>query len=111
MIEDGAGVVDWGADSDLDANNLCARRASGAAGQFTSLFLDSYSQAGDPTPDEDAGLVNAFYWVNALHDWAYRLGFDEAASDVFLAFVLNRLLQEQVPHDDRNGTIDQTSPG
>ncbi|MDA1234111.1 MAG: M36 family metallopeptidase [Acidobacteria bacterium] len=80
---DGAASVGNNVDAclDVDADNICDRRALGSAGLFTSLFVDSYDQAGNPIPDRDAALVNAFYWVNALHDWLYRLGFDEASGN------------------------------
>ncbi len=80
---DGAASVGNNADACLDVNadNICDRRALGSAGLFTSLFVNSYDLAGDPIPDRDAALVNAFYWVNALHDWLYRLGFDEASGN------------------------------
>jgi hypothetical protein len=80
---DGAASVGNNVDACLDVNadNVCDRRALGAAGVFASLFVNSYDLAGDPAPDRDAALVNAFYWINALHDWLYRLGFDEASGN------------------------------
>jgi Zn-dependent metalloprotease len=80
---DGTATIGANADVclDLNADNVCDRRALGAGGVFSSLFVDSYDQAGDPVPDRDAAMVNAFYWVNALHDWLYRLGFDEASGN------------------------------
>jgi len=80
---DGAASVGNNVDACLDVNadNICDRRALGSAGVLTSLFVDSCDQAGDPVPDRDAALVNAFYWVNALHDWLYPLGFDEASGN------------------------------
>lgn len=80
-----AGAATLGANADvcldLDADNLCDERAAGSGGLFSSLFVDSYDLAGDPAPDRDAAMINAFYWTNALHDWLYRLGFDEAAGN------------------------------
>ncbi len=32
-------------------------------------------------PNTDAAIVNLFYWNNYMHDYLYRLGFDEAAGN------------------------------
>lgn len=66
---------------DLDGNNLCDARALAAQDRFSFPFSDSFDQGNDPAPDRSAALANAFYWANALHDWLYRLGFDEAAGN------------------------------
>ena len=66
---------------DVDANNLCDARATGASGEFDFAFTDSYATTGNPLPDRDAALTNAFYWANVVHDWLYRLGFDEPAGN------------------------------
>ena len=33
----------------------------------------------DPLVNQEAAVTNLFYWKNRIHDWLYRLGFDEAA--------------------------------
>lgn len=50
----------------------------------TGSFRPALSPLLDPdaTPDQiDAGVVNAFYIANSLHDWFYLAGFDEAAGN------------------------------
>ena len=78
---DGAETVGNNADAclDLNADDLCDGRAAGTGGVFDDPYLDSYGTSGDPAPDRDAAVANAFYWANAVHDWLYGLGFDEAA--------------------------------
>ena len=66
---------------DLNANNLCDSRATDSGAHFLYSFANSYDLTNDPAPDRDAALTNAFYWTNALHDWLYGLGFDEAAGN------------------------------
>ena len=66
---------------DLDANNLCDGRATDSNAHFLFTFTNSYNSANNPAPDRGAALTNAFYWTNALHDWLYGLGFDEAAGN------------------------------
>jgi len=78
---DGAETVGNNAESCLDVNadNVCDRRAVGTNGVFDFTFSDSYSTSGNAVPDRDAALANAFYWVNSIHDWLYEFGFDEAS--------------------------------
>ena len=47
---DGAASVGNNVDACLDVNadNICDRRALGSGGVFLSLFVDAYDQAGDP---------------------------------------------------------------
>ena len=66
---------------DLDGNNLCDARATSAQDRFSFAFSDAFDRENDPAPDRSAALANAFYWANVLHDWLYRLGFDEAAGN------------------------------
>jgi hypothetical protein len=66
---------------DLDGDNLCDARALGPQAGFSFVFRDSFHRADDPAPDANAALSNAFYWANTIHDWLYRLGFDEAAGN------------------------------
>ncbi|MDT8449458.1 MAG: M36 family metallopeptidase [Wenzhouxiangellaceae bacterium] len=35
----------------------------------------------DPSQYQDASVVNLFYWNNRIHDWFYRMGFDEQAGN------------------------------
>lgn len=66
---------------DLNGDEVCDSRALGVGGSFVFSFADSFSLANDPAPDRNFALVNAFYWTNALHDWLYGLGFNEAAGN------------------------------
>jgi hypothetical protein len=66
---------------DSDGDNLCDARALAAQDRFSFPFRDAFDRENDPAPDRHAALANAFYWANALHDWLYRLGFDEAAGN------------------------------
>ena len=66
---------------DLNGNNLCDGRATDSDSHFLFTFTNSYDLANDPAPDRGAALTNAFHWANALHDWLYELGFDEAAGN------------------------------
>ncbi|HRI60935.1 MAG TPA: M36 family metallopeptidase [Saprospiraceae bacterium] len=40
-----------------------------------------YEPSWDPEQYVDASVVNLFYWVNYMHDFAYRFGFDEVAGN------------------------------
>ena len=66
---------------DVDANNLCDARASAPEAHFNFIFSDAYSLSANPVPDREAALANAFYWTNAVHDWLYKLGFDEPSGN------------------------------
>jgi hypothetical protein len=66
---------------DSDGNNVCDARAISVQDRFSFPFRDAYDRENDPVPDRNAALANAFYWANAIHDWLYRLGFDEAAGN------------------------------
>ena len=35
----------------------------------------------DPLANQPAAVTNLFFWNNRIHDWLYRLGFDEAAGN------------------------------
>ncbi|MBI3664631.1 MAG: M36 family metallopeptidase [Acidobacteria bacterium] len=67
----------------LDASgaNQCDWKASNSQADFEFPFTNSYALSGDATTDQNAAVVNLFYWNNALHDWLYTLGFDEAAGN------------------------------
>ena len=66
---------------DVDANNVCDSRAVAVNANFDFAFNDAYSLTGNPVPDRQAALTNAFYWTNAVHDWLYALGFDEPSGN------------------------------
>ena len=66
---------------DADGNNVCDGRATDSQAHFDFDFTDDYAQAGNPVTDRNAAITNAFYWANTLHDWSYRLGFDEPAGN------------------------------
>ncbi len=66
---------------DADGDNLCDARAVASQDRFAFPFEDAFDRDDDPAPDRNAALANAFYWTNVLHDWLYRLGFDEAAGN------------------------------
>ncbi|MBI3696447.1 MAG: M36 family metallopeptidase, partial [Acidobacteria bacterium] len=67
----------------LDATGLnqCDWKAYSAQADFEFAFGNSYALSGDAVPDRSAAVTNLFYWNNALHDWLYGLGFDEAAGN------------------------------
>ena len=66
---------------DAHGNNQCDWRAAHPQAHFEFPFTDGWFLAGDPNPDRQAAVTNLFYWSNVLHDWLYRLGFDEAAGN------------------------------
>ena len=66
---------------DAVADNICDARAQDDAAHFLCGFTNDYDTANNPVSDRSAALVNAFYWVNALHDRYYRLGFDEPSGN------------------------------
>ena len=66
---------------DAAANNISDTRAQDDAAHFLFNFSNDYDTANNPVTDRAAAIVNAFYWVNALHDRYYRLGFDEASGN------------------------------
>ena len=66
---------------DADGNNVCDGRATDPQAHFDFDFTDDYAQSANPVTDRNAAITNAFYWANTLHDWLYRLGFDEPAGN------------------------------
>ena len=66
---------------DAIADNLCDARAQDDTAHFLFDFTDDYDTANNPVTDRSAAVVNAFYWVNALHDRFYRLGFNEPSGN------------------------------
>ena len=66
---------------DADGNNVCDGRATDPQAHFDFDFTDDFVQANNPVTDRNAAITNAFYWANTLHDWLYRLGFDEPSGN------------------------------
>ena len=66
---------------DADGNNVCDGRATDTQAHFDFDFTDDFVQANNPVTDRNAAITNAFYWANTLHDWLYRLGFDEPSGN------------------------------
>ena len=66
---------------DADGNNVCDGRATDPQAHFDFDFTDGYAQSGNAVTDRNAAITNAFYWANTLHDWLYRLGFDEPSGN------------------------------
>ena len=66
---------------DAAADNICDTHARDNAAHFLFNFTNDYDTANNAVSDRAAAIVNAFYWVNALHDRYYRLGFDEPSGN------------------------------
>jgi hypothetical protein len=67
------------AQEDRDANNSGGRNATGDDDFVFDPALDfPIRNSGNNT---DAAIVNLFYWCNFVHDYFYRLGFDEGAGN------------------------------
>src|SRR5690606_37838457 len=67
--------------ADADGDDVCDGLVSATGGVFDFPYTGSYRAGQGARADRSAAVVNAFYWVNAVHDWLYRLGFDEAAGN------------------------------
>ena len=63
---------------DADQDDAAGNRPDGGGGGVFDFPLD-LGQA--PSQNEDAAIVNAFYWTNMAHDIHYHYGFDEAAGN------------------------------
>ena len=68
---------------DRDGSNTLGYSPVQSNGHFDFSFQDTYrlSNGTDVDSDLDATLTNAFYHVNAVHDYFYHLGFDEDAGN------------------------------
>ncbi len=64
---------------DRDGNNGTGAMASGNTDFLFDTVLDFPIKTN--LPNTDAAIVNLFYWNNFIHDYLYRLGFDEAAGN------------------------------
>ena len=48
----------------------------------SELYFDfPYNPNLEPKQNIDASVVNLFYWINYMHDFSYRFGFDESAGN------------------------------
>ena len=63
---------------DTNQDNAGGNRPDGGAAGVFDFTLDVTLE---PSQNEDAAIVNAFYWNNILHDVHYQYGFDEAAGN------------------------------
>jgi len=66
---------------DSSNTNQCDWKAFNTHADFQFPFSNSYALTGNAAPDQSAAVVNLFYWNNAIHDWLYGLGFDEASGN------------------------------
>jgi hypothetical protein len=67
------------AQEDRDHNNSGGRMAPGTADYVFDAALDVPIKTN--LENTDAAIVNLFYWNNYIHDYLYRLGFDEPAGN------------------------------
>jgi Zn-dependent metalloprotease len=70
--------LDTNADNAADANNGTGL-SNGHATAPDQNFTFAFSTAADPRTQQAAVVTNLFYYNNFMHDFSYRLGFDEAA--------------------------------
>lgn len=67
------------AQEDRDRNNSGGQQATGTADYVFDPALDFPIKTN--LENTDAAIVNLFYWNNLIHDYLFRLGFDEAAGN------------------------------
>ena len=67
--------------ADANGDDACDGLVSATGGVFDFPYTGSYRAGQGAQTDRSAAVVNAFYWTNAVHDWLYRLGFDEASGN------------------------------
>jgi hypothetical protein len=67
------------AQEDRDRNNSGGQMAQGTTDFVFDPALDFPIRTS--LPNTEAAIVNLFYWNNVIHDYLYRLGFDEAAGN------------------------------
>jgi hypothetical protein len=70
--------LDTNADNAPDANNG-ANLSNGHASAPNQNFTFPFSTAVDPRTQQAAVVTNLFYYNNIMHDFSYRLGFNESA--------------------------------
>ena len=68
------------AQEDVDGNNSGGFRPDGGPGLFFDFPWDP-DQEPDQGTNQEAAIVNLFYWNNIIHDVLYQYGFDEAAGN------------------------------
>jgi hypothetical protein len=83
----------WVYDTETIGNNVIARTSwqgidSATAGQTARMTDDVFSHALELGPGvrgpqnfADAAVTNLFYWCNFMHDYYFKLGFDEPAGN------------------------------
>lgn len=66
--------------ADRDGDNIAdpGSRPVAASGEDFFFPIDLTL---DPLANQPAAVTNLFYWNNHVHDWLYRLGFDEASGN------------------------------
>jgi extracellular elastinolytic metalloproteinase len=72
--------LDTNADNQPDAINTTTLR-NGRAFSSTQNFSFTFTAGVDPRTQRAAAVSNLFYFNNIIHDFAYRLGFTEAAGN------------------------------
>lgn len=68
------------ASEDTDANNVPGFRPSGGGGNDYDFAFDGAMGPMDAT-NQEAAIVNLFYWNNNIHDVMWHHGFDEASGN------------------------------
>ncbi|MEM9292247.1 MAG: M36 family metallopeptidase [Acidobacteriota bacterium] len=68
------------ASEDTDANNVPGFRPDGGAGLIFDFAFDDTLQP-DGGTNQEAAIVNLFYWNNIIHDVMWYHGFDEPAGN------------------------------
>jgi Zn-dependent metalloprotease len=72
--------LDTNGDNQPDATNTTTLR-NGRAFSSTQNFTFPFTAGVDPRTQRAAAVANLFYFNNIMHDFAYRLGFTEAAGN------------------------------
>jgi extracellular elastinolytic metalloproteinase len=72
--------LDTNGDNQPDATNTTTLR-NGRALSSTQNFTFPFTAGVDPRTQRAAAVANLFYFNNIMHDFAYRLGFTEAAGN------------------------------
>ncbi len=68
------------AQEDTDADNNAGLRPDGGANLIFDFAWDPALQPWE-APNQEAAIVNLFYWNNVIHDVFYQYGFDEASGN------------------------------
>ena len=67
------------AQEDTDANNSGGTRPASATNDYDIAFAPGMGPTGGT--NQDAAIVNLFYWNNIIHDVMYQYGFDEPSGN------------------------------